>query len=131
MKCRFAAVPDGIVPPQIVTYVGDIYPDAKILEIDRDKRDIELKLDIRVELAFDLQYNIIDIGMDCHPASTAMRAAPFSGAARILLPYRRPRYSHNLNLRRPHTCLQISVFWRIFVLCALSAQDRKQFPTTI
>ncbi len=64
VKCRFSAVPDGIVPAQIVKYVGDNYPDAKILEIDRDKRDIELKLDNRVELAFDLQYNIIDIDMD-------------------------------------------------------------------
>lgn len=64
VKCRFSAVPDGIVPAQIVKYVNENYPEAKILEIDRDKRDIELKLDNRVELTFDLKYNIIDIDMD-------------------------------------------------------------------
>ena len=37
---------------------------TKVIEIDRDKRDIELKLNNRVELTFDLKYNIIDIDFD-------------------------------------------------------------------
>ena len=64
VSCRFSAVPEGIVPAQIVKYIGENYPGAKVLDIDRDKRDIELKLDNRVELTFDLKYNIIDIDMD-------------------------------------------------------------------
>lgn len=64
VSCKFSAVPDGIVPPQIMQYINDNYAGAKVLEIDRDKRDIELKLSNRTELTFDLQFNIIDIDMD-------------------------------------------------------------------
>ena len=36
----------------------------RLIFADRDKRDIELKLNNRVELTFDLKYNIIDIDFD-------------------------------------------------------------------
>ena len=61
VDCRYQAVPDAIVPPQILTSVRERYPDAKIVEINRDKRDYELKLANGLELVYDLQYRLVDI----------------------------------------------------------------------
>ena len=59
--CRRSSVPAAIVPAQITKYVNDNYPDAKILQIERDKVDYELQLSNRLELTFDKKCNIIDI----------------------------------------------------------------------
>ena len=42
-------------------YGATNYPDAKILKIERDKKDYEVKLSNRTELKFDLKFNLIDI----------------------------------------------------------------------
>ena len=37
------------------------YPDTSVVQIDRDKRDYEVKLTNGLELTFDLKFNLIDI----------------------------------------------------------------------
>ena len=37
------------------------YPDAKMLKIERDKYDYEVKLSNGWEIKFDMQFNVIDI----------------------------------------------------------------------
>ena len=49
------------VPAAIQKYVTTNYPDAKVLKIERDKKDYEVKLSNRTELKFDLKFNLIDI----------------------------------------------------------------------
>lgn len=49
------------VPAQIAQYVSGHYPDASIVQIDRDKHDYEVKLSNGLELTFDLKFNLIDI----------------------------------------------------------------------
>ena len=61
VDCRRSEVPAAIIPAQIVKYVSDNYPGAKILQIERDRNDYELRLSNRLELTFDKKYNIIDI----------------------------------------------------------------------
>jgi hypothetical protein len=61
VDCRRSSVPTAIVPAQITKYVNDNYPDAKILQIERDKVDYELQLSNRLELTFNKKGNIIDI----------------------------------------------------------------------
>jgi hypothetical protein len=61
VDCKFTQVPAGIVPQQIVDYVAANYSDAKILDIDRDKHDYEVSLSNRLELKFDLKFNLIGI----------------------------------------------------------------------
>lgn len=61
IDCRYSEVPSVVVPDQIKKYVSENYPDAKILQIDRDRHDYEVKLSNRLELTFDRNYNIIDI----------------------------------------------------------------------
>lgn len=61
VNCKFSSVPTAIVPAAILKYVKTTYPDAKILKIDRDKKDFEVKLSNKWELKFDLKFNLIDM----------------------------------------------------------------------
>ncbi len=61
VDCKFTQVPDGITPQQIKNYVAANYEGTKIVEIDRDKRDYEVKLSNGLELKFDLKFNLIEI----------------------------------------------------------------------
>lgn len=61
VDCKYSTVPAKIVPAQIAQYVTQNYPDAQIVQIDRDKRDYEVKLTNGWELTFDLNFNLIDI----------------------------------------------------------------------
>ncbi len=61
VDCKMSPLPAGICPEPIVTFVKDRYPDATINSIDRDKHDYEIKLSNRLELTFDMNYNLIDM----------------------------------------------------------------------
>lgn len=61
VDCRRSAVPTAIVPAKILNYVNSNYPGVKILQIERDKIDYELKLSNSLELTFNKKFNIIDI----------------------------------------------------------------------
>ena len=61
VDCKFATVPEGIVPRQIVDYVAKNYPNANILRIERDRHSYEVSLSNRLELTFDKKFKIVDI----------------------------------------------------------------------
>ena len=47
--------------PQIARYISSNYPDCRILEIERDEDEYEVKLSNYVEVTFDSKFNVIDI----------------------------------------------------------------------
>lgn len=61
VNCKFSVAPQGIIPAPIQKYVTTNYADAKILKIERDKADYEVKLSNGWELKFDSKFNLIDI----------------------------------------------------------------------
>lgn len=61
VDCKYSTVPADIVPAQITAYIQQNWPDASIVKIDRDKRDYEVQLNNRLELTFDLNFNLIEI----------------------------------------------------------------------
>lgn len=61
IDCKSTAVPDALVPAPILKYVRANYPAVSIISIDKDRRDIEIELSNRMDLKFDLKYNLIDI----------------------------------------------------------------------
>ena len=61
VDCKYATVPANIIPPQIKQFIETNYPGASAVQIDRDKRDYEVKLSNRLELTFDLKFNLIEI----------------------------------------------------------------------
>ncbi|WP_455674516.1 PepSY-like domain-containing protein [Phocaeicola sp.] len=61
VNCKFSSVPANVIPAQIQKYVATNYPDAKVLKIEKGKRDYEVKLSNGWEIKFDLKFNVIDI----------------------------------------------------------------------
>jgi hypothetical protein len=61
VNCKYSAVPVAVVPEAIQKYVTTNYPEAKMLKIERDKHDYEVKLSNGWEIKFDMQFNVIDI----------------------------------------------------------------------
>ena len=61
VDCKYGTVPVAVIPAAIKQYVTTNYPDVNILKIERDKKDYEVKLSNRIELKFDLKFNLIDI----------------------------------------------------------------------
>lgn len=61
VECRFGEVPAAIVPQAIKEYIDKNYAGAKVLYIEKDCNDYEVKLSNRLELKFDKDFNIYDI----------------------------------------------------------------------
>lgn len=61
IQCHQSEVPAQIVPEAIRNYVKTNYPGARILQIERDKQEYEIKLSNRWEITFDSQMRVIDI----------------------------------------------------------------------
>ncbi len=53
--------PADLIPQQIAQYVETNYPGAMVVDMDRDRREYDVKLDSRMELTFDRNFNIIEI----------------------------------------------------------------------
>ena len=64
MKCKFTSVPEKAVPAPIVKFVNDKYPGVKILAIEKDRYEYEVRLSNFWEITFDLQFNVIDMDQD-------------------------------------------------------------------
>lgn len=61
VKCQQNEVPAQIIPEAIRTYVKTNYPDTKIVQIEKDKKEYEVKLSNRWEIKFDSKMRVIDI----------------------------------------------------------------------
>ena len=61
VNCKYTSVPTATSPTTVPKYVTTNYPDTRVLKIERDKKEYEVQLSNRVELKFDLKFNLIDI----------------------------------------------------------------------
>lgn len=61
VDCNEGAVPVGIVPQPIKDYVEKNYAGERILVIEKNRNDYEIKLSNRLELKFDKEYRLYDI----------------------------------------------------------------------
>lgn len=61
VECRFGEVPAAIIPQAIKEYINKNYPDSKVIYIEKDRNDYEVKLSNRLELKFDKDFNLYDI----------------------------------------------------------------------
>lgn len=61
VDCKYDQVPSAIIPEPIRKYATANYPDAKVVKIERDRKDYEVKLSGGLELKFDLKFNLINI----------------------------------------------------------------------
>lgn len=61
VDCNEGAVPVEIVPQPIKDYVEKNYAGERILVIEKNRNDYEIKLSNRLELKFDKEYRLYDI----------------------------------------------------------------------
>ena len=61
VECKYSEVPAAVVPQQIRDYVAKHFSGRKIVSIDRDRRDYEVKLDNGLDLKFDLKFRLIEV----------------------------------------------------------------------
>ena len=61
VECRYSTLNEEIVPVQIREYVRKNFPETKFVKIEKGYRDYEVKLTNRLELTFDLNFNLVDI----------------------------------------------------------------------
>ena len=61
IDCKNTAVPAPIIPANIQRYVKTNYPNEKIIRIERDKKEYEVKLSNRTELKFNSKFILVDI----------------------------------------------------------------------
>lgn len=60
VSTRYAAVPDAIVPRPIAQFVAERHPNAKIIKIERDKREWEVELGDGMTLTFNSRFEFTD-----------------------------------------------------------------------
>ena len=61
VDCRYGEVPSAVIPDPIKRYINENYQGEKVLKIERNRSNYEIKLSNRLELTFDEDFNIIDI----------------------------------------------------------------------
>lgn len=61
LDCRYAEVPNTLVPTQIDDYVKSNYPGSKITELKREHGEWEAKITGGLELTFDQSFKLVDI----------------------------------------------------------------------
>ena len=61
VDCQFGEVPAAVIPVAIKKYVDDNFAGEKVISIERNCYNYEVKLSNRLELKFDKDFNIYDI----------------------------------------------------------------------
>lgn len=62
IDCKYGdGVPAQLIPQPIASYAGKHFPGARVLKIERDRRDYEVELDNGFEMKFDLDFRLIDL----------------------------------------------------------------------
>lgn len=61
IECSKAVFPASLVPAPIKAYVKSNYAGSKIVKIERDKKEYDVKLSSGLEITFDKKFRVIDI----------------------------------------------------------------------
>lgn len=61
IDCRYTNVPTAAVPNEIADYIKTHYPSSKIIEINRDSREWEVKITGGLEITFNNAFDVVEI----------------------------------------------------------------------
>ena len=61
ISCKYSSVPASVIPKPIRNYLKSNYPKMKVLEIERNKKNYEVKLSNGLEITFNRDYKVTDI----------------------------------------------------------------------
>lgn len=61
IECEKSQVPSALVPAAIINYVKDKYKGQRILKIEKDNREYEIKLSNGLEITFNKRFKVLEI----------------------------------------------------------------------
>lgn len=61
VDCEHTSVPQGIAPSAIQSYVSKNYPNAKIKQIEKDRKDYDVELTNGWDIKFDKKFRVIEL----------------------------------------------------------------------
>lgn len=61
ISCTYSSVPPQLIPAKIKAQIARQYPSVKIIRIERDRNDYEVKLSNKLEVKFNKNFQIVDI----------------------------------------------------------------------
>lgn len=64
INCKLSFVPTALIPAKIVNYVKSNYPGTKILKIEKDTKEYDVKLSNLIEITFNKLFQVTDIDQD-------------------------------------------------------------------
>lgn len=61
IECKLSSVPAGVVPMKIANYIKTNYPDCKVLKLEKDNNEYEVRLSNNIEITFNKNFQVTDI----------------------------------------------------------------------
>ena len=61
IDCEYSAVPMDVVPAAIKAYVNKNYPNAKVKQIEKERKGYDVELTNGWDIKFDKSFNVIDL----------------------------------------------------------------------
>lgn len=61
-NCKTSSVPAALIPAQIQSHVKATFPGATIVKIERDRKGYEVKLNNGIDIEYNKQFKVIEIG---------------------------------------------------------------------
>lgn len=63
IDCKSSYVPTAVIPTKIMKYIHENYSDTTVKKLEKGHKEYEVKLSNRMELSFDLKFNLTNIDM--------------------------------------------------------------------
>ena len=64
VDCKFASVPEELVPAPVAGYIKGKFPGARILKIEKDERSLDIELDNGTDLEFNRTFELVELDRD-------------------------------------------------------------------
>lgn len=61
IDCKFSAVPEALIPSAIKKHLAEQYPQAKVIQIERDSKGYDVKLNNKLELKYTPTFQLKEI----------------------------------------------------------------------
>lgn len=61
IDCKFSAVPETLIPAAIKKHLAEQYPQAKVIQIERDSKGYDVKLNNKLELKYTPTFQLKEI----------------------------------------------------------------------
>jgi hypothetical protein len=61
IDCEYSSVPSDVIPAAIHAYVNKNYPNAKVKQIEKDRKGYDVELTNGWDITFDKAFRVVDL----------------------------------------------------------------------